>query len=89
MILDVAVKILERQGYTLMAAATPGEAIRLAREFAGEIYLLMNDVVVPEINGRDLAKNLLPRRYPKLKRLFMSGYTTDIIARHGVLDETE
>ena len=86
MILDIAVKILERQGYTVMAASTPGEAIRLAREHTGEIHLLMTDVVMPEMNGKDLAKNLLSL-YPNLKRLFMSGYTADIIAHHGVLDE--
>ena len=86
MILDIAVKMLERQGYTVLAAATPGEAIRLAREHAGEIHLLMTDVVMPEMNGRDLAKNLLSL-YPNLKRLFMSGYTADVIAHHGVLDE--
>jgi two-component system cell cycle sensor histidine kinase/response regulator CckA len=86
MILDITVKILERQGYTVMAASTPGEAIRLAREHAGEIHLLMTDVVMPEMNGKDLAKNLLSL-YPNLKRLFMSGYTADIIAHHGVLDE--
>ena len=86
MILDIAVKILQRQGYTVMAAATPGEAIRLAREYAGEIHLLMTDVVMPEMNGREMAKNLLSL-YPNLKRLFMSGYTADVIAHHGVLDE--
>jgi two-component system cell cycle sensor histidine kinase/response regulator CckA len=86
MILDITKKMLERQGYTVMAAATPGEAIRLAREHAGEIHLLMTDVVMPEMNGRDLAKNLLSL-YPNLKRLFMSGYTADVIAHHGVLDE--
>jgi nitrogen-specific signal transduction histidine kinase/CheY-like chemotaxis protein len=86
MILDIAVKILEHQGYTVIAAATPGEAIRLAREHAGEIDLLMTDVVMPEMNGRDLARNLLSL-YPNLKRLFMSGYTADVIAHHGVLDE--
>ena len=46
----------------------------------------MTDVVMPEMNGRDLAKNLLSF-YPHLKRLFMSGYTADVIAHHGVLDE--
>jgi len=86
MILDITTKMLERQGYTVQAAATPGEAIRLAREHVGEIHLLMTDVVMPEMNGRDLAKNLLSL-YPNLKRLFMSGYTADVIAHHGVLDE--
>jgi YesN/AraC family two-component response regulator len=46
----------------------------------------MTDVVMPEMNGRDLAKNLLSL-YPSLKRLFMSGYTANVIAHHGVLDE--
>jgi PAS domain S-box-containing protein len=86
MILDITGKMLECQGYTVMAAATPGEAIRLAREHSGDIHLLMTDVVMPEMNGRELAKNLLSL-YPKLKRLFMSGYTADVIAHHGVLDE--
>jgi PAS domain S-box-containing protein len=86
MILDITMKMLERQGYTVLAAVTPGEAIRLAREHAGEIHLLMTDVVMPEMNGRNLAKNLLSL-YPNLKRLFMSGYTADVIAHHGVLDE--
>jgi len=78
--------MLERMGYTILAAGTPGEAIALAREHAGEIHMLMTDVVMPEMNGRDLAKNLLSL-YPDLKRLFMSGYTANVIAHHGVLDE--
>jgi CheY-like chemotaxis protein len=78
--------MLEHQGYTVVAASTPGEAIRLAREHAGEIHLLMTDVIMPEMNGRDLAKNLLAL-YPDLTRLFMSGYTADLIAHHGVLDQ--
>jgi CheY-like chemotaxis protein len=86
MILDITKKMLQSQGYTVRAAATPGAAIRLAREHAGEIHLLMTDVVMPEMNGRNLAKNLLSL-YPNLKRLFMSGYTANVIAHHGVLDE--
>jgi PAS domain S-box-containing protein len=85
-ILRMTKKMLERQGYTVVAASTPGEAIRMAREHAAEIHLLMTDVVMPEMNGRDLAKNLLSL-YPGMKRLFMSGYTADVIAHHGVLDK--
>ena len=85
-ILDLTTMMLQRMGYTVLAASTPGEASRLAREHLGKIDLLMTDVVMPEMNGRDLAKNLLSL-YPNLKRLFMSGYTANVIAHHGVLDE--
>ncbi|EIM64965.1 histidine kinase,Response regulator receiver domain protein,histidine kinase,GAF domain-containing protein [Desulfobacter postgatei 2ac9] len=85
-ILRMTTMMLERTGYTVLAAGTPGEAIALAREHAGDIHLLMTDVVMPEMNGRDLAKNLLSL-YPNLKLLFMSGYTANVIAHHGVLDE--
>jgi CheY-like chemotaxis protein len=84
-ILRVSRRLLEKLGYEVLAAHTPGEAIQLAREHVGEVHLLVTDVVMPEMNGRDLAKNLLSQ-YPNLKRLFMSGYTTDVIAHHGVLD---
>jgi YesN/AraC family two-component response regulator len=63
-----------------------GVSIPQAYEYRGRIDLLMSDVVMPEMNGRELASNLLSH-YPDLKRLFMSGYTADIIAHHGVLDE--
>jgi PAS domain S-box-containing protein len=86
MILDIGTTMLEMQGYRVLAAATPGEALRLARKHVGEIHLLMTDVVMPEMNGRDLAKQILSL-YPNIKRLFMSGYTADVIAHHGVLDE--
>ena len=85
-ILGLTKRMLEHYGYTVLAAGTPGEAIRLAKEHAGEIQLLMTDVVMPEMNGRALTKNLLSL-YPQLKRLFMSGYTADVIAYRGVLDE--
>jgi two-component system cell cycle sensor histidine kinase/response regulator CckA len=85
-ILEITTTMLEHQGYTVRAAGTPGDAIRLAREHTGEIDLLVTDVVMPEMNGRDLAKNILSL-YPQIKRLFMSGYTANVIAHHGVLDE--
>ena len=86
MILEMTTVMLELQGYTVLPANSAGEAISLAREYADEIHLLLTDVVMPEMNGRDLARNLLPL-YPHLKRLFMSGYTANVIAHHGVLDE--
>jgi len=85
-ILDVSKQLLDLQGYRVLAACTPGEAIRLAEEHLGEIHLLMTDVVMPEMNGRELARKLLSL-FPGVKRLFMSGYTADVIAHHGVLDE--
>ena len=86
MILEMTTVMLESLGYSVLPAATPGEAIGLAREHAGEIHLLLTDVVMPEMNGRDLASNLLSL-YPNIKRLFMSGYTANVIAHHGVLDQ--
>jgi two-component system, cell cycle sensor histidine kinase and response regulator CckA len=85
-ILKMTTMMLTRLGYTVVAAATPGEAIRLAHGYPGRIDLLMTDVVMAEMNGRELAATLLCRN-PDLKRLFMSGYTANIIAHHGVLNE--
>jgi len=85
-ILEMTAIILEKLGYTVLAANTPGQAIQLAREQAGEIHLLLTDVIMPEMSGRDLAHSLLPL-YPDIKRLFMSGYTADIIDHQGILDE--
>jgi PAS domain S-box-containing protein len=85
-ILAMTTTMLTRMGYKVLATAAPAEAIRLARESVDRIDLLMTDVVMPEMNGRDLASTLLYHS-PGLKRLFMSGYTADVIAHHGVLDE--
>jgi nitrogen-specific signal transduction histidine kinase/CheY-like chemotaxis protein len=85
-ILDMVKQILEDFGYRVLAASTPGEAIRVAKEYTEEIHLLITDMVMPEMNGHELAKNLLSL-HPKLKCLYMSGYSANVIARHGVLDE--
>ena len=84
-ILKMASMMLKRLGYTVIAANLPGEAISLARAHK-DIHLLMTDVIMPEMNGRNLAKNILSI-HPKLKCLYMSGYTANVIAHHGVLDE--
>jgi two-component system, cell cycle sensor histidine kinase and response regulator CckA len=83
-ILKLTTRILKRQGYTVLAASTPSQAIRLAKEHQGDIQILITDVAMPEMTGCDLAENLLSL-YPQLKCLFMSGYTADVIAQEGVL----
>jgi PAS domain S-box-containing protein len=85
-ILEMATAMLEMQGYTVLAATIPCEAILMAEKYDSEIHLLMTDVVMPEMNGRDLAKKLLSLR-PDIKYLFMSGYTANVIAHRRVLDE--
>ncbi len=84
-LLKLARMILERLGYTVLTAGTPRKALDLAREH-GEIDLLMTDVMMPEMNGRELARRLRETR-PSLRCLFMSGYTADIIANRGKLEE--
>jgi CheY-like chemotaxis protein len=85
-ILRMTRMMIERKGYSVLSAATPTEAIDLAKTHADEIDLLMTDVVMPEMNGRDLA-GLLTAIFPDIKLLFMSGYTANVIAHHGVLDD--
>ena len=85
-ILEITTMILTKLGYRVLRASSPGGAIRLAREHGDKIDLLVADVVMPGMNGLDLADNLQPR-LPGLKRLFMSGYTADVIAHQGVLAE--
>ncbi|MBN1103326.1 MAG: PAS domain S-box protein [Deltaproteobacteria bacterium] len=85
-LLNVAREILAGQGYTVLAARTPTEALMLAERHKGEIHLLLTDVVMPEMNGRELMGRLQALR-PRIKALFMSGYTANVVAHHGVLDE--
>jgi CheY-like chemotaxis protein len=85
-ILNIAKTILDRLGYTVLTANSPARALRLAGEYAGDIHLLITDVVMPEMNGRELANRLTAAK-PGLKCLFMSGYTANIIAHHSVLEE--
>jgi len=83
-ILRLLTTVLQRLGYAVLATSTPGDAMRTAREHAGKIHLLLTDVVMPEMNGRDLATNVLSL-FPAMKCLFMSGYSADIIAHQGTL----
>lgn len=85
-ILKMAEVMLERLGYHVISARKPAEAIEMARKHSSEIDLLMTDVVMPEMNGRQLSKTI-QLCYPDIKVLFMSGYTANVIAHHGVLKE--
>src|SRR5207249_123584 len=77
--------ILERCGYTILAAQDGTEALRVTEQHPGPIDLLVTDVVMPGISGRELAQRLSATR-PAARVLFLSGYTDDAIVRHGVLE---
>lgn len=79
-------KMLERLGYVVLPSASPSEAIRVESEYTEMIDLLISDVIMPEMNGQNLAKQLLANR-PEMKCLFMSGYTSNIISSLGVLQD--
>jgi PAS domain S-box-containing protein len=84
--LDVEAEMLTDLGYAVLKAGRPGQALSVAGAHAGAIHLLITDMVMPEMNGRDLAERLAAVR-PGIRCLFLSGYTADVIARRGVLDE--
>jgi len=85
-LLRLASRLLRALGYTALVAENADEALRLAAEHPGEIHLLLTDVVMQGMSGRDLYTQLSPTR-PGMKCLFMSGYTADAIGARGVLDE--
>ncbi|MEW6235483.1 MAG: PAS domain S-box protein [Candidatus Omnitrophota bacterium] len=77
---------LNYQGYAVLTANSGGEALQICEKYLGPVHLLVTDVVMPGMNGRDLARQLLAR-YPEMKTIFMSGYTENAIVHHGVLEE--
>jgi len=83
--LDIARKMLESLGYRVLAVGLPTEAVRIAGNRPYDIRLLMTDVIMPEMNGRELAKKVASL-CPEIGFLFMSGYTSDVIAHHGILE---
>lgn len=86
MVLELGEMMLKRLGYNVLTAAEPGQALEIAKTYENEIALLITDVVMPTMNGRDLSQRIASLR-PGIKCLFASGYTADAIARHGVLDQ--
>ena len=83
-LLKLTSRMLGHLGYKVFSAATPTEALDIAQAHGEDIHLLLTDVIMPEMNGRDLAHRL-QLQHPHMRTLFMSGYTANVIAHHGVL----
>jgi PAS domain S-box-containing protein len=86
MLLQVGADMLEGCGYQVLRASSPGFALSLAKKHLGEIDLLISDMIMPVMNGRELSAKILALR-PEIKVLFVSGYSADIISKQGILDE--
>jgi two-component system, cell cycle sensor histidine kinase and response regulator CckA len=81
----VARQVLERHGYTVLEAPSAEAALDIAARYSGAIHLLLTDVIMPGLSGRELANRLADLR-PEARVIFMSGYTDDAVTRHGVLE---
>jgi PAS domain S-box-containing protein len=81
----LAVNVLRRAGHAVLEAADPVSALEVAADFQGDIHLLLTDIVMPHMNGRQLADRLRDKR-PRTRVLYMSGYTEDAIAHRGILE---
>jgi CheY-like chemotaxis protein len=82
---ELVCEVLEHQGYNILCAADGVEAMELAEDFDGEIHLLVTDVIMPHMNGHELAAKLSAIR-PDMKVLYVSGYSDNDIGDHGSLD---
>ncbi|GAB6095565.1 hypothetical protein JCM14469_18170 [Desulfatiferula olefinivorans] len=84
-LLELCTMMLDQLGYTVLAAGSPTDALDLIRTHEGPIDLIITDVIMPGMNGRELADRIESLR-PGIRRLFMSGYTADAITHQGVLE---
>ncbi len=81
----IVARVLREKGYTLLEAPNGNEALRMAQKYDGEIHLLLTDVVMPQMGGKELSQKMKTLQ-PNIKVLFTSGYTDDAISHHGVLN---
>jgi two-component system, cell cycle sensor histidine kinase and response regulator CckA len=80
-------EFLARNGYTVVEAANGEDALRASRDYAGQIHLLISDVVMPKMSGPQLAEQLCAER-PRMRSLFVSGYAENTVLRHGAINVT-
>ena len=86
LLIGLVVEMLDPLGYRVLVASNGEEALKVCNNFNGRIDLLLTDVMMPGINGRELAEKFIVKR-PETKVIYMSGYTDDALAHHGVLEE--
>ena len=82
---NLASIVLERCGYTVLSAASGEEALSVLQSHTGEMHLLLTDVIMPDMNGKEVFEQI-SESWPDVRVLYMSGYTDDVIAHHGVID---
>ena len=82
-VLEVAARVLERAGYSVLQAANGLEAVAMARSHPGRLDLVLTDVVMPGMNGRELGEVLM-REHPETRLLYMSAYTEDEVILRGI-----
>ena len=82
---ELASRILSAKGYSVVVATSTQEAEQLATKHAGEIHLLLTDIIMPGTSGRELARRIT-ERHPRTRVLYMSGYTDNVLAQGGVLE---
>ena len=85
MVRNLTSRTLTNRGYSLLVASNGVEALRQAETHRGALHLLVTDVVMPGMNGREVAQRVVALR-PQVKVLYLSGYTDDAIVRHGMLE---
>ena len=85
-LLEMGLSMLKTFGYEVLSTNFPKEALSIAEEWGDKIDLLITDVIMPDMNGKELSSQILLMR-PNIKIIYLSGYTANVIAHHGIIDE--